>query len=85
MSGVSAPLPRKRLDINMDTEGHTVKNAKKLPLNLLDTSRLTDKSETVREQLGDSFVDSYLKMKTDEWNSFTKHLTEWERQNTLDC
>jgi glutamate---methylamine ligase len=77
--------PGKRLDINMYTEGHTVKGAKKLPLNLLDALRLTDKSKTVREQLGDSFVDSYLKMKTDEWNSFTKHLTEWERQNTLDC
>ncbi len=29
--------------------------------------------------------DSYIKMKIEEWNSFTKHLTEWERQNTLDC
>ncbi|GAB2175076.1 type III glutamate--ammonia ligase [Dongia sp. agr-C8] len=77
--------PGKRLDINMYTEGHTVKNAKKLPLNLLDALRLTDKSKSVREQFGDSFVDSYVKMKTDEWNSFTKHLTEWERQNTLDC
>jgi glutamine synthetase len=77
--------PGKRLDINMYTDGHTVKNAKKLPLNLLDALRLTDKSKTVREQFGDSFIDSYVKMKTDEWNSFTKHLTEWERQNTLDC
>ena len=77
--------PGKRLDINMYTEGHTVKNARKLPLNLLDALRLTDKSKTVREQFGDSFIDSYVKMKTDEWNSFTKHLTEWERQNTLDC
>lgn len=77
--------PGKRLDINMYTEGHLVKGAKKLPLNLLDALRLMDKSQVVREQFGDSFVDSYIKMKTEEWNSFTKHLTEWERQNTLDC
>src|SRR3569623_1860602 len=77
--------PGKRLDINMYTEGHTVKGAKKLPLNLLDALRLTDKSKSEREQFGDSFIDSYIKMKTEEWNSFTKHLTEWERQNTLDC
>ena len=77
--------PGKRLDINMYTEGHLVKGAKKLPLNLLDALRLMDKSMVIREQLGDSFVDSYIKMKTEEWNSFTKHLTEWERQNTLDC
>jgi hypothetical protein len=24
-------------------------------------------------------------MKMTEWNSYTRHLTEWERQNTLDC
>lgn len=77
--------PGKRLDINMYTEGHTVKGARKLPLNLLDALRLTDGSKVVREQLGDSFVNSYVRMKTEEWNSFTKHLTEWERHNTLDC
>jgi glutamine synthetase type III len=77
--------PGKRLDINMYTEGHTVKGARKLPLNLLDALRLTDGSQVVRAQFGDSFVDSYVRMKTEEWNSFTKHLTEWERHNTLDC
>jgi len=35
--------PGKRLDINMYTEGHTVKNAKRLPLNLLDALRLLEK------------------------------------------
>jgi glutamine synthetase type III len=77
--------PGKRLDINMYTEGHTVKGGKKLPLNLLDAIRLMEKSKTVREQLGDSFVDSYCKLKYADWNSYTRHLTEWERQNTLDC
>jgi glutamine synthetase type III len=77
--------PGKRLDINMYTEGHTVKGARKLPLNLLDALRLADGSKVVREQFGDSFVDAYVRMKTEEWNSFTKHLTEWERHNTLDC
>jgi glutamine synthetase type III len=77
--------PGKRLDINMYTEGHTVKGGRKLPLNLLDALRLTDASKVVREQFGDSFVNAYIRMKTEEWNSFTKHLTEWERHNTLDC
>jgi glutamine synthetase len=77
--------PGKRLDINMYTEGHTVKNAKKLPLNLLDALRLTDKSKTVREAFGDAAVDSYIKLKTDEWNSYAKHLSDWERDHTLDC
>ena len=77
--------PGKRLDINMYTEGHTVKNAKKLPLNLLDALRLTDKSKVLRDAFGDSFIDSYIKLKNDEWNSYSRHLTQWERENTLDC
>ena len=77
--------PGKRLDINMYTEGHTVKGVKKLPLNLLDALRLTDKSKVLRERMGDGFIDSYIKLKNDEWSSYCKHLTGWETANTLDC
>lgn len=77
--------PGKRLDINMYTEGHTVRGAKKLPLNLLDALRLTDKSKVLRERFGDGVIDSYLKLKNTEWSSYTRHLTEWETNNTLDC
>ena len=77
--------PGRRLDINMYTEGHTVKNARKLPLNLLDALRLTDKSKVVRDAFGSATIDSYIKLKTDEWNSYAKHLSSWERDHTLDC
>ncbi|HJR20117.1 MAG TPA: type III glutamate--ammonia ligase, partial [Dongiaceae bacterium] len=77
--------PGERLDINMYTEGHKVKGGRKLPLNLLDALRLTDKSKALRSYFGDSFVESYCTMKTTEWNSYARHLTEWERQNSLDC
>jgi glutamine synthetase len=30
-------------------------------------------------------VGSYLKLKRDDWNAYAQHLTEWERQTTLDC
>ena len=77
--------PGKRLDINMYTEGHTVRGVKKLPLNLLDALRLTDKSKVLRERLGDGVIDSYLKLKNDEWQSYCRHLTAWESNNSLDC
>jgi glutamine synthetase len=77
--------PGKRLDINMYTDGHTVKNVRRLPLNMLDALRTTDKSKVVRERFGDSFVDSYIKLRTDEWNAYMRHLTQWELNNTLDC
>jgi glutamine synthetase len=77
--------PGKPLDINMYTDGHKLKNVRRLPLNLQDALRLTDKSKIVRERLGDSFVTSYLKLKTEEWNSYMRHLSPWEVANAIDC
>ena len=78
--------PGKRLDIDMYTEGHKAPaGTKKLPLNLLDALRLTEKSALLRRELGDEFVDSYVKLKNREWNDYSRHLTEWERAATLDC
>ncbi|MEP9353778.1 type III glutamate--ammonia ligase [Xanthobacter sp. KR7-65] len=80
----SARDPGKRLDINMYTDGHKVKGAKRLPLNLLDALRALDKSKVLRERLGAPLVDGYLKLKTEEWNAYSRHLTQWEKDNTLD-
>ena len=77
--------PGKRLDIDMYAEGHKARGAKKLPLNLLDALRLTAKSKILRAAMGDEVIDSYVKLKMEEWNKYTRHLTQWERENTLDC
>ena len=78
--------PGKPLDIDMYAEGHKAPaGTKKLPLNLLDALRLTDKSALLRRELGDEFVDSYVKLKTKDWNECQRQLTPWERATTLDC
>jgi len=77
--------PGKPLDINMYTDGAKAKNAKKLPLNLLDALRALEESEVLRAGLGDSLISSYLTLKHADWNDYCRHLTEWERQTTLDC
>jgi glutamine synthetase len=77
--------PGKRLDIDMYAEGHKVKGAKKLPLNLLDAIRNFDRDKYLKSALGDDFSAAYIKLKTAEWNQYCRHLTEWERQTTLDC
>jgi glutamine synthetase len=70
----------------MYTEGHKAPaDTKKLPLNLLDALRLTDGSKLLRREFGAEFVDAYVKLKTREWNDYSRHLTTWERANTLDC
>jgi glutamine synthetase len=76
--------PGKRYDIDMYSEGHTVKNAPKLPLNLLDALRQFDGDELLKASLGNAFASAYLKLKHQEWNSYAQHFTQWERDNTLD-
>jgi glutamine synthetase type III len=76
--------PGKRLDINMYTDGHTVKDAKRLPLNLLDALRAFEASPVMKEYFG-GFVASYVALKHSEWNDYARHLTQWERDTTLDC
>jgi glutamine synthetase type III len=78
--------PGKPLDIDMYAEGHKAPaGTRKLPLNLLDALRLTGKSALLRRELGDEFVDSYVKLKSSEWDDFSRQLTPWERAATLDC
>ena len=85
MDGMERELdPGKRLDIDMYAEGHKVRGAKKLPLNLLDALRELGKNRVLKEALGPS-VDAFIKLKTEEWNSYSRHLTQWERETTLDC
>ncbi|MFF8800364.1 MULTISPECIES: type III glutamate--ammonia ligase [unclassified Methylobacterium] len=76
--------PGQRLDINMYTDGHTVEGVKRLPLNLLDALRALEASPVLNEALG-GFVPSYLKLKRQEWDDYCRHLTQWERDTTLDC
>jgi glutamine synthetase len=77
--------PGKRLDINMYEEGHKLKNVRRLPLNLLDALRLTEKSQVLREQFGPEFIDSYIKLKMLEWRSYAGAMSQWEIENTVDC
>jgi len=76
--------PGPRLDINMYTDGHAVANVKTLPLNLLDALRALEASNVLSDAMGD-LVPSYLKLKYPEWDAYARHLTQWERDNTLDC
>lgn len=76
--------PGKRLDINMYTERDKAKRVKTLPLNLLDALRALEANSALKSALG-ALTPAYLKLKHQEWNDFTRHLTQWERDNTLDC
>jgi glutamate---methylamine ligase len=76
--------PGKRLDLNMYEEGHTLKDVRRLPLNLLDALRAFAGSTLLRTALGAEFADSYVKLRMADWNDYMRHLTQWERDRTLD-
>jgi len=77
--------PGKRLDIDMYTEADKATGAKKLPLNLLDAVRALQKDKAFRKSMGKDFCDAYIKLKNKEWDKYSHHLTQWERDTTLDC
>ena len=76
--------PGKRYDIDMYKDGHKVRGAPRLPLNLLDALREFDKNKALKAAMGDEFSAAYIKMKNQEWNSFVSHFSNWEREHTLD-
>jgi glutamine synthetase len=85
LEGISSKAdPGKRLDIDMYALGHTIENAPKLPLNLLDALRAFDRDTGLKATLGNEFSEAYLRLKFQEWNSYAAHLTQWERDVTLD-
>ena len=85
LSGIRSEAdPGKRHDIDMYAEGHKVRGAPRLPLNMLDALRAYDRDKGLKEAMGEEFSAAYLKLKQDEWNAFVSHFSTWEKQNTLD-
>jgi glutamine synthetase len=86
MDGIENKLdPGKRVDLDMFSEGHKVRGAKRLPLNLLDALRELGRDKTLSAALGQETVDAFIKLKMRDWNDYAAHLSQWERDNTLDC
>ena len=76
--------PGKRHDIDMYAEGHKVRGAPKLPLNMLDALRAYDKDKGLKAAMGEEFSAAFLKLKQQEWDDFVSHFSRWEKENTLD-
>ncbi|MCH8168464.1 MAG: type III glutamate--ammonia ligase [Proteobacteria bacterium] len=86
MDGIENKLdPGQRVDLDMYAEGHKVRGARRLPLNLLDALRELGRDKTLSAALGQETVDAFIKLKMRDWNDYAAHLSQWERDNTLDC
>ena len=76
--------PGNRSDVNMYEDQDAIKNAEKLPLNLLDAIRAFNDDNELKQSLGIEFSDAFIKLKMQEWDSYVSYFSDWEKQNTLD-
>ena len=85
LSGLKSKAdPGAAYDIDMYAQGHLIKDAPTLPLNLLDALRAFEADAVLQQSLGTEFSEAFLKLKYAEWNSFTSKFSVWERMNAID-
>ena len=85
--------PGEPLTCNMYTDYKNYPNLAKLPDELEDSLEKLDANKILRESFGDEVINSYLKLKKEEIKNFFRHetfdktttITQWEKNNTLDC
>ena len=46
---------------------------------------LFEKSKVLRSCLGNELVESYAKLKHQDWRNYSAAISQWERDHTLDC
>ena len=85
--------PGEALTCNMYNDYKNYPNLTKLPDELEDSLEKLDGNKDLREAFGEEVINSYIKLKKQELETFNKEevfdkkrsVTEWERNNTLDC
>ena len=77
--------PGDRSDNNSYTDPLPADKVKLLPANLLDALRSLEGDRVFKAAFGESFVNSYLKLKYQQWNEYSSSITSWELDNTLNC
>tara|TARA_Y100000780_G_scaffold60134_1_gene52418 strand:- start:302 stop:535 length:234 start_codon:yes stop_codon:yes gene_type:complete len=77
----------------MYTDYKKYPNLKKLPEKIKDSLNELNNNKELKEAFGEDVINSYIKLKNIEINNFNKYetfdkkkpITEWEKNNTLDC
>ncbi len=85
--------PGEPLNCNMYTDYKNYPNLTKLPDELEESLEKMDDNKELKEMFGESVINSYIKLKRQEIDEFYKDemfdkekpVTDWERNNTLDC
>ena len=85
--------PGEPLTCNMYTDYKNYPNLAKLPDDLEESLEKLDENKDIKDSFGNEVINSYVKLKREEIKDFyqdevfdkEKPVTEWEKDNTLDC
>ena len=85
--------PGQPLMVNMYTNEKDYPNLNKLPNDLDEALQSLDDNKTLKEAFGENVIKSYIKLKNQEINTFNEHetfdkkgpITDWEKNNSLNC
>ena len=85
--------PGEPLSCNMYTDYKNYPNLEKLPNDIEESLDELDENKILREAFGESTINSYIKLKSQEIREFSRHdvfdkkssITDWEKISTLDC
>lgn len=77
------PPPTEKDVYLMSEEERAKEGIRSLPGSLIEAIKLTEKSELVREALGDHIFSNFITSKKVEWDRYRVHVTEWEWKEYL--
>ena len=85
--------PGEPLSCNMYTDYKNYPNLERLPNDIEESLDELDENKIIRSSFGDDVINSYIKLKRKEIEDFDQNenfdkkrpITDWEKQNTLDC
>lgn len=75
----------KRLDENMFVRGLEFSDLQTLPTSLLEALSCLEQDSLLMETLGEQAAKTYLDFKYQEWNSHNAEVSNWERENYINC
>ncbi len=81
--GLKAPEPVEENVYHMTDEERKRRGIGSLPASLLEAIQLTEKSEIVKEALGEHCFNAFIKNKKIEWDHYRVHVTDYEIKKYL--
>jgi len=94
LEGINKKInPGKPLHCNMYTDYKKYPNLKKLPNDVSQAIKMLENSKSLADAFGNDVIQSYVKLKKQEVKNFNskenfnkkRPVTQWEKDNTLDC